>query len=217
MDEQIIIKSYRCNVLKIFLGCVVFALIAAIILWFALGFNVYYQKHLDGKCNYVFSYYYDYYEECPWSTALGCVIMEYEEFWLALFMPCTLVVLFGGVFCLIMKSMEIIVTDKRVTGKTFFGKVVDLPLDSVSAVASSGKWGISISTSSGAIRFCLIKNAKEIHNKVRDLIVKRQENKNNIDSSDNVLEKIRTLKQLCDEGIITQEEFEVKKKALLGI
>lgn len=215
MDEQIIIKSYRYNVLKIFLGCVVFALIAAIILWFALGFNVYYQKHLDGVCHPY--YYWEGYEECSYYTALGCAILKDELFWPALFMPCTLVVLFGGVFCLIMKSMEIIVTDKRVTGKTFFGKVVDLPLDSVSAVASSGKWGISISTSSGAIRFCLIKNAKEIHNKVRDLIVKRQENKNNIDSSDNVLEKIRTLKQLCDEGIITQEEFEVKKKALLGI
>ena len=213
MDEQIIIKSYRCNVLKIFLGWVVFALIAAIILWFALGINEDYQDHLDGTCYR--SYFYN---GCFCATALECcILMEEVRFWLALFMPCTLVVLFGGIFCLIMKSMEIIVTDKRVTGKTFFGKVVDLPLDSVSAVASSGKWGISISTSSGAIRFCLIKNAKEIHNKVRDLIVKRQENKNNIDSSDNVLEKIRTLKQLCDEGIITQEEYEVKKKALLGI
>ena len=36
-------------------------------------------------------------------------------------------------------------------------------------------------------------------------------------SSDDTVTKIRELKQLVDEGILTQEEFEAKKAKLLGI
>ena len=64
-----------------------------------------------------------------------------------IFLPSLGILLVGGIFCLILKSMEIVVTDKRVYGKTYFGKTVDLPLDSVSSVGSKWKKGIAVATS----------------------------------------------------------------------
>lgn len=40
---------------------------------------------------------------------------------------------------------------------------------------------------------------------------------NNQNQKDNSIQKTRELKQLLDEGIITQEEFDIKKKELLGL
>ena len=45
-----------------------------------------------------------------------------------------------------MKKMQITITDKRVCGTTYFGRNVDLPMDSISAVGSSWFNGIAVST-----------------------------------------------------------------------
>ncbi|MEH7236791.1 SHOCT domain-containing protein [Bacillus sp. JJ1562] len=50
------------------------------------------------------------------------------------------------------------------------------------------------------------------------LICDRQKNEtNNSSTSTSSADKIRKFKELLDEGIITQEEFDIKKKELLGI
>ena len=70
------------------------------------------------------------------------------------------VFLFGALFFLfsylIMRKMQITITDKRVCGKTYFGRSVDLPMDSVSAVGASWLKGIAVSTSSGKVSFLLM-------------------------------------------------------------
>ena len=115
--------------------------------------------------------------------------------------------------------MEITVTNKRVYGKKAFGKRVDLPIDTISAVGTSFLKGIDIGTSAGRIHFKGILNNNEIHAEISKLLNNRQSNKqepvkvNNTSSA----EELKQYKELLDNGIITQEEFEKKKKQLLGI
>lgn len=118
-------------------------------------------------------------------------------------------------------SCDIVVTDKRVYGRATFGKRVDLPLDSISAVGTSALWGIDVGTSSGRIHFKLIKNYEEIHSELSKLLMERQhsEKQNNIQSNITTsnADELKKYKELLDGGVITQEEFDAKKKQLLGL
>ena len=97
-----------------------------------------------------------------------------------------------------------------------------MPLDSISAVGSTWLKGIAVSTSSGRIAFLLIKNAKDIHAAIRSLLISRQERKGTAFASMPVYstgsaEELRKYKDLLEAGVITQEEFNAKKKQLLGL
>lgn len=122
--------------------------------------------------------------------------------------------------------MELVVTNKRVYGKTIFGKRVDLPIDSISSVGMCMFNGVFIATSSGKIKFLLMKNQKELHNAISNLIINRQDkNSNNIENgiinNDNVnnnysnADELKKYKELFDSGAITEEEYNKKKKELL--
>ena len=125
------------------------------------------------------------------------------------------------VFTRIYSSCDITVTDKRVYGKAIWGKRVDLPLDSISAVGTSAFWGIDVGTSSGRIHFKFIKNKDEIHSELSNLLIERQysEKQNTIQSTSPTsnADELKKYKDLLDNGIITQEEFDAKKKQLLGL
>lgn len=122
-----------------------------------------------------------------------------------------------------LRSYELTVTDKRVFGKVAFGRRVDLPIDSVSAISSiSLLKGVSVSTSSGRISFLFIKNTKQIYDVINNLLIERQKKKPKtetttiIQNSDEA-DKLKKYKDLLDSGVITQEEFDAKKKQLLGL
>ena len=128
------------------------------------------------------------------------------------------------VFYLIFSKTELTVTDKRVYGKTVFGKRVDLPFDSISAVGTALMKSIAVTTSSGAIKFALIANSNEVHSVVSNLLIERQSKptataapvvKQEIPQSN--AEELKKYKELLDMGVITQEEFDAKKKQLLGL
>ena len=119
-------------------------------------------------------------------------------------------------------KIEITVSDKRVFGKAAFGKRVDLPLDSISAVGTSFLKGIAVATSSGKISFLMIQNSDEIHKSVSELLISRQGKqaettviKQEIPQSN--ADELKKYKELLDTGVITQEEFDAKKKQLLGL
>jgi len=112
-------------------------------------------------------------------------------------------------------SYTLTVTNKRIYGKTSFGKRVDLPMDSVSAVSTGIFKGIAVATSSGKIVFGLIKNRDEIHAEITKLIVSRQQTGSPASSS--TTDELKKYKELLDAGIITQAEFNAKKKQLLEI
>lgn len=124
----------------------------------------------------------------------------------------------------IFSKCELTVTNKRVYGRAVFGKRVDLPLDAISAVGTSMMKGISVGTSSGTIKFKFINNSAEIHSAISDLLLDRQGKekpvvtttiKQEIPQSN--ADELKKYKELLDSGVITQEEFDAKKKQLLGL
>lgn len=122
-----------------------------------------------------------------------------------------------------MRSCELTVSNTRVVGKSSFGKRVDLPLSQISAIGYSLFNGISIATSSGAIRFWLLTNREDVHKALSEEIAKFQvQNKpqrepNASVSSTSCADELKKFKELLDAGIITKEEFDTKKNQLLGL
>ena len=119
---------------------------------------------------------------------------------------------------------ELTVTENSVKGKSFFGKEVVLPMYMISAYSTSKFLStISVATSSGITKFALIKNYSEIGTVLSKKINERQENTTTTKPEsaptlqNNAMDDLIKLKNLLDAGIITQEEFNAKKKQLLGL
>lgn len=121
----------------------------------------------------------------------------------------------------ISRNAELTVTDKRVYGIAEFGKRVDIPLDSISAVASS--WFLSriiIASSSGKIAFARIGDRELAYETINKLLVERQNNNSNTviqQVNNSNADELRKYKQLFEDGIVTQDEYEAKKKQLLNL
>lgn len=121
------------------------------------------------------------------------------------------------------KGIEIVVTNKRVYGKGKFGMTIDLPLDSISAVATTSfTHGVSVSTSSGRMTFYYLINKEEIASKIRNLLIERQDNAKATATVTQQIplsnaDELKKYKELLDSGVISQEEFDAKKKQLLGL
>lgn len=82
----------------------------------------------------------------------------------------------GAILYFWFANNQLTVTNKRIFGKVAFGKRVDLPLDSVSAVALTTVFvqGISVSSSSGRITFYYIPERQAVHKAISDLLLERQ-------------------------------------------
>ncbi|MDE6780176.1 MAG: SHOCT domain-containing protein [Ruminococcus sp.] len=115
--------------------------------------------------------------------------------------------------------------------KLFSNKFLKLPIEKIDSIAIKngikdkffGGETITIRTSSGLICFMCVHNATEFVDKTLEAIKAYKESNKPVDaniptntSGDN-LEQIKKLKEMLDNGIITQEEFDVKKKQLLGL
>lgn len=119
---------------------------------------------------------------------------------------------------------EITVSNKRIYGRNGMGKQVDLPLDSISSVRTSSNKGIKVSSYSGNIKFPFLRSQKEVYEAICGLLVDRQSmpvapvvpQKESVSSISNA-DEIKKYKELLDLGIITQEEFDVKKKQYLDL
>lgn len=120
-------------------------------------------------------------------------------------------------------KVQITVTDKRVYGFDALGRRVDLPLDSIAAVGTSLFSGLAVTSASGAIKFTMLKNRDELHEAISKLLVERQGKekpdtttiKQEIPLSN--ADELKKYKNLLDSGVITQEEFDAKKKQILGL
>ena len=119
-----------------------------------------------------------------------------------------------------MSHCALTVANRRVTGKASFGKAVDLPLNQISAVGLGIFSRITVATSSGRIHFWFIENRKEVHAALTDVIGKVQVEaaytQNNAPVASNA-DELKKYKELLDSGVISQEEFDAKKKQLLGL
>lgn len=119
-------------------------------------------------------------------------------------------------------TCELQITENSIKGKSIFGKEVVLPMHMVSAYSTVEFLSIiAIATSSGVVKFSLIENYREIGNVLAKKINEKQGNTvtNNkpLAQQPSYIEEIKKLKDLLDAGIITQEEFDAKKKQLLSL
>ena len=121
-----------------------------------------------------------------------------------------------------LKNQTLTVKEDSIRGT--YGKIfkrnIDLPVDSINSIEYVKKSGIvNISTSSQNIHFECLLNAEEISNVINELIKNRQANHGatTIISNSSAAEELAKFKKLLDEQVITQEEFDAKKKQLLGL
>ena len=147
-------------------------------------------------------------------------LIEYGEFWLAILF--VILVIVGIVVKKLAKKCTITVAEDRIYGITAFRKQVDLPMDSISAISKSAFNGIAVATSSGSIKFIAIKNHKEIYDCILGLLKMRQNKATTIPNVKQEIpqsnaDELKKFKELLDSGVITQEEFDAKKKQLLGL
>lgn len=117
---------------------------------------------------------------------------------------------------------EFVVTSTKVVGKTLLGKRVDLPISQVSTIGSGIFKRITVATSSGHISFFGVTNQSEVFQAVSALLTQRHEgtqisNQPTQNQNTDSAEQLIKLKQLVEQNIITQEEFEAKKKQLLNL
>ena len=121
-----------------------------------------------------------------------------------------------------LKNQKLVVTEDNIRGTygKLFKRNIDLPLDSINSTEVVKRSGIiSISTSSQKIHFQSLLNAEEISIVINDLIRNRQRKPSTttiIQQSD-AADELSKFKNLLDQGVITQEEFDAKKKQLLGL
>lgn len=163
---------------------------------------------------------------CGYANAFSCAwgetideLFDWGYFYYYM-IPFVALSIIGALIYLWLNSYNLTVSDKRVSGEVLFGKKVDLPIDSISATSIISIFkGVGISTSSGRIGFLAIKNSAEIYKIINNLLIKRQEDKtqNNIVNAKDETEQLKRFKELFDSGVITQEEFDQKKKQLLGL
>ena len=74
--------------------------------------------------------------------------------------------------------------------------------------------GIAITTASGSIKFRCIKKRDEIYEIVSKLRMERQTSKM-VFNEPSPADELKKYKELLDTGVISQEEFDAKKKQLL--
>lgn len=130
----------------------------------------------------------------------------------------------GTIIFASLAKTTIAVTNKRVYGNATWGKRVDLPFDSISGVSTSAYKGLAVASPSGTAKFKAIDNYEDVYKTISNLLVERQNKektiaqttiKQEIQQSD--ADELGKFKELLDKGIITQEEFDAKKKQLLGL
>lgn len=213
MDEKVLIKSEidQQGKMRLSILPICFIVVAAII-FIALLFPVSEGNSLTRwDYDYIGGGYVAAFDECAFHLIVFIV-------------GCLLLVV--GIILLVMyranSQCELYITEDNVKGKTLFGKEVVLPLSMVSSYATEEHLStISIATSSGITKFVLIKNYKEMSQVLSELISKKQKGTESAATanqpSGNSLDDIVKLKSLLDAGIITQEEFEAKKKQLLDL
>ena len=209
MDEKVLIKSEVNNKTKHILAIITACLfIISAILCLALLLIT------EEEYGYFNSYTINGFE---------AVFEGYEEY-VSLFVLFCLALVAGIVSLIIyfaLSRCSLTITDKNVRGKALFGKEVILPLHMVSAYSTRKFLStIAVATSSGITKFALIKNYIEIGNELSHLINERQDKTKTVTEAptkNSTADELIKYKNLLDSGIITQEEFDAKKKQLLGL
>ena len=204
MQEKTIIKGELKNPIILCVILPIIAIIATILFDISASKSYYRLIINDGKPDYAYGF--------GFGNGVNMVLY-----------PLIIVLIIIGIIMYKhFSKVQITVTDKRVYGFNSLGKRVDLPFDSISAVGTSIFSGLAVTTASGSIKFTMLKNRDEIHEAISKLLIDRQNKpistttiKQEIPQSN--ADELKKYKDLLENGVITQEEFDAKKKQLLGL
>lgn len=159
-------------------------------------------------------------------------IVELEEiftFWISIFL-----FLVSSVLFIIYESIRnswICVSKSGVVGRTIFGKAFNIPFSSINYAKSSNLLSkVIIKTNGKSKSAFMIENHPNIVKLINETISELKVNKNNIPNTvirgprvvvqsnqSSSTDELIKLKELLDSGVITQEDFDAKKKQILGI
>lgn len=122
---------------------------------------------------------------------------------------------------------SITVTNQRVRCTSGFKDEMNIPVTAISSVTVNSGLFKSVGLTCAGNRYSItyIENCQQIYNVINDLISEKRNEPHGASSitevpkeyAENATDEIRKYKQLLDDGIITQEEFEAKKKQLLNL
>lgn len=226
MEKTVIEAKFKKN---IFAGVLILTAITSIVVGFIVAYNVYNTEGVV-KNQYFYGNYIDSYTKSYTQIYESFFDFLYNAFMFHMDFQLFVGIIFFGILLLVialiviwdMNNCALTVTDRRVTGKASFGKVVDLPLNQISAIALGYFSRISVSTSSGRVHFWWIANRNEVYKAMTELIGNLQthvttEQSKVAPNTINITEELKNYKELLDTGVITQDEFDAKKKQLLGL
>ena len=115
---------------------------------------------------------------------------------------------------------SITVTEHRVYGQERRLEV-NLPIDSISSISKEKTRSLIVASPSGKVVFFFYTSEKreEVFQIVSRQISNRQNNKGSVTvvNNNSNADELKKFKELFDLGVITQEEFDAKKKQLLGL
>ena len=217
-NENIVVKGTieKNKVTKIFLLCGIALFFVALIV------SLYTFHNVEGYEYFGFGYggWYDY--DIIYDTYFEFV---FPEFFLNAYGYLIIVSVIAVVVALIIKktteNCEVTVTDKRVFGKLANGKTVDIPLNQITSLHSCPFNGVSVTALSGTSDFHLINNHEDVMKAISYLLANPQ-----VQPPQQVAApagdggeaaQLKQFKELFDLGIITEEEFNAKKKQILGL
>ncbi len=221
MDEKILIRSKVDIKVKTFLrNCTtICSIITAVILIFLIlpVKHEYYDPYSGRRT--IYRLWFEKFEDAFSGYDIYAVLIFLGAFLL-------LVAIVTGIMYFMIHKCELQITENSVKGKALFGKEVVLPLYMVSAYSTRKFLStIAVSTSSGTTKFPLVENYQEIGQVLSKKINERQENAGAIapaatptaSQPTDITDQLKKFKELLDSGVITQEEFDAKKKQLLGL
>ena len=115
------------------------------------------------------------------------------------------------------EKCEIAVTDEAIIGKRPHGKEVQIPLNKITAISRNSFNGISITSIGSVNNFYCFENREEVINTISCLLTKLQQDNAQLAQSGSATNRLERLKSLLDAGVLTQDEFDTKKRQILGL
>lgn len=128
-----------------------------------------------------------------------------------------IVLLIGSVLYIADKKTELTIHENAITGKKINGKTVQFLLKDIKSVETTKTQGLKITGAGIRYDIHLLQNAEEMKNVIMDMLAKVHQELPAVAVVGSSANDIKEYKELLDSGVITQEEFDAKKKQLLGL
>ena len=114
----------------------------------------------------------------------------------------------------------ITLTNYKITGVYNRHLSLNIPIDSISSVSKGWKGSLCITCAGNKYDIMFVGNRDDFCSSLNELLSQRTlqtMSEHSLKTSMSSYEEIEKLKRLLDNGVISQEEFEAKKKQLLGL